>query len=424
MEKWGKWLIPFFFAMVPWDISKVLFPPYQSAPQTPTMLTFVRIATVLLIAWGAGLIIQKRSLSIFFILSRSMLNLGVLALFIAALVSCTGSLQPHATFVEGVRLLVLSALGMSIALGAMSSSGWDPELIMERVWQTIFVMATLAAIFGIVQYLTGWGIWGGAIAPGPRRVNAMFMDSNILARFLDISILGTGILLLKQQWKLSLGIVVGLLCQLATLIFTYSRMAWLILLAGIIVLVVLSPNRNRWRYLVGLGVGISSLWFIPAVQLRVLTLLSGRDPSISTRQYLIKGGWAMFLEHPFSGVGLGNFQWAMEHPYSYILPYIGVVSRSHTTLVTVAAEMGILGILAMLIFLIEILNLNLRTYGKMRNYMLAVNAGVLVIWLSSQGEGRFFEDPLLWAFWGLSLAVAKQEQVGWLVNLLKVRRNE
>lgn len=409
--------------MVPWDISKVLFPPYQSAPQTPTTLTFVRIATVLLIAWGAGLLIQKRSPSIFYIFSRSMLNWGVLALFIAALVSFTGSVQPHATLAEGVRLLVFSALGMSIALGAMISSGSDLELIMERVWQTIFVMATLAAIFGIVQYLTGWGIWGGSIALGPRRVNATFMDANIFARFLDISILGIGILLLKQQWKLSLGIAVGLLCQLAALIFTYSRTAWLILLAGSIVLVVLSPNRNRWKYLVGLGAVIGSLWFIPAVQLRALTLFSGQDPSIGTRHYLIKGGWAMFLEHPFTGVGLGNFQWAIEHPYSYILPYIGVVSRSHTTLVTVAAEMGILGILAMLIFIIEILNLNLRTYGKMRNYMLAVNAGVLVIWLSSQGEGRFFEDPLLWAFWGLSLAVAKQEHFGWMVNLLD-RRNK
>lgn len=410
--------------MVPWDISKVLFPPYQSAPQTPTTFTFVRIATILLIAWGAGLIIQKRSLSIFFILCRSTLNWGVLALLLAALVSFSGSLQPHATLVEGIRLLVFSALGMSIALGAMMSSGADLELIMKRVWQTIFVMATLVAIFGIVQYLTGWGIWGGAIAPGPRRVNATFMDSNILARFLDISILGTVLLLLKQQWRLSLGIVLGLLCQLAALIFTYSRMAWLILLAGIIVLVIITPTRNRGRYLVGLGVGISSLWFIPAVQLRILELLSGQDPSIGTRQYLIQGGWAMFLEHPFSGVGLGNFQWAIEQPYSYILPYIGVVSRSHTTLVTVAAEMGILGILAMLLFLAAFLIKNFRTSGKTRNYMLAANAAVLVIWLSSQGEGRFFEDPLLWAFWGLSLAVAKQEQEGWLVNLLKVRRYE
>ncbi len=426
MEKWGRWLIPFFFAMVPWDISKVLFPPYLSTPQSPTTLTFVRIATMLLIAWGAGLLMRKQGLSFLGILSRSMLNWGVLALFIAALVSLIGSLQPNATLMEGARLLVLSALGMSIAIGAMISSGSEGELelILERVWRTIFVMATLVAIFGIVQYLTGWGIWGGAIAPGPRRVNATFMDSNILARFLDISILGTAILILKQQWKLSLGIGVGLFCQLAALIFTYSRMAWLILLAGIIVLVVLSPNRNRWRYLAGLGVGISSLWFIPAVQSRISLLLSGQDPSIGTRQYLIEGGWAMFLEHPFSGVGLGNFQWAIEHPYSYILPYIGVVSRSHTTLVTVAAEMGILGILAMLIFLATFLIQNLRASGKMRNYMLAANCGVLVIWLSSQGEGRFFEDPLLWAFWGLSLAVAKQEQVGGLVNLLEVRRSE
>jgi O-antigen ligase len=424
MEKWGKWLIPFFFAMVPWDISKVLFPPYQSAPQTPTTLTFVRIATILLIIWGATLLTRRGSLGAFFRLSKSMLTWGALALLIAGLISAFGSLNPHATLVEGVRLLVFIALSMSIALGATLSPELDLESLLERVWQTIFIMATVVALFGIVQYITGWGIWGGAIAPGPRRINSTFMDSNILARYLDISIIGTTILILMGQWQLKLGILFGLLCQLAALIFTYSRMAWLILLAGIIILVVLSSNKNRWKYLGLIGVGMGALWFIPAVRLRILPLLNGQDPTIGVRQYLIEGGWAMFIEHPFTGVGLGNFQWAIEHPYSYILPYIGVVSRSHTTLVTVAAEMGILGLLAMFIFLATLLIQNLRVSGVTRNYLLAMTAGVIVIWFSSQGEGRFFEDPLLWDFWGLSLAVAKQDHLGWLVNLLEDRRNK
>ncbi|MGI6119284.1 MAG: O-antigen ligase family protein [Desulfosporosinus sp.] len=423
MEKWGKWLIPFFFAMVPWDISKVLFPPYLSTPESPTTLTFVRIAAILLIAWGTGLIIQRRSLGIIYTLFRSKLNWGVLILLIAAVVSLTASQQMHVTLVEGVRLIVFIALGMSIAFGGIVSSNLELELIMKRVWQTIFVMATLLAIFGIVQYLTGWGIWGGAIAPGPRRVNAVFMDANIFARFLDISILGTCLLLIKKQWKMSPGILLGLICQGAALIFTYSRMAWLILCGGILVLIIVSASRNRWRYLAGFGAGSMALGFIPAVQSRIIPLLTGQDPSLGTRFYLIEGGWAMFVEHPLTGVGLGNFQWAIEHTYNYVLPYIGVVSRSHTSLVTVAAEMGILGILAMFIFLTTLLWQNLNAAGNIRNYLLAANAGVIVIWLSSQGEGRFFEDPLLWAFWGLSLAVVKQGQVGWLINLLKVRRN-
>jgi len=424
MEKWGKWLIPFFFAMVPWDISKVLFPPYQSAKESPTTLTFVRIATILLVVWGMALLTRRGSLGNLYKLSKSMLTWGTLVLLTAGLISALGSLNPHTTLIEMIRLLVFMALSISIALGATLNPNWDLELLLERVWQTTFMMATGVAIFGIAQYITGWGIWGGAIAPGPLRINSTFMDSNILARYLDVSIIGTTLLILKKQWRLKLGIVLGMLCQLTALIFTYSRMAWLILLASIIVLVVLSPNKHRWKYLGLIGVGIGSLWFIPEVQLRIYSLLSGQDPSLGTREYLIRGGWAMFIEHPFNGVGLGNFQWAIEHPYSYILPYIGVVSRSHTTLVTVAAEMGILGLLAMFIFLATLLIQNLRVSGGIRSYMLAVTAGVIIIWFSSQGEGRFFEDPLLWGFWGLSLAVAKQEHLGWLVNLLEDRRNQ
>ena len=67
--------------------------------------------------------------------------------------------------------------------------------------------------------------------------------------------------------------------------------------------------------------------------------------------------------------------------------------------------MGIFGILGMAAFLLLLFIMNSRVLNQMNVYAQAISMSVFVVWLSSQGEGRFFEDPMIWAFWGLSLAI-------------------
>jgi len=401
VKRWGEWIIPLFFALVPWDISKVLFPSYQSGSETSSTLTFLRIGMILLIAWGAVRFTQAGIGKTLKRLAGAPLIWAVIPLFIAVLISLTASLQPHTTIIEGVRLLILLAVGISVALGA------DKKKVFNRVFIAIFVMATLTAVIGLVQYFSGNWIWGGGInISGVRRVNSTFIDPNIFARYLIISILGTLLLLLRREWSLHIGIVLALLVQVAALGVTFSRTGWLILLLGIVILSIstLKHWRTRWGAL-GLGaLGFAALYLIPSIRIRFETLFTGIS-ALGQREHLIKGGWAMFIENPWNGVGLGNFQWAIEQPYHYLVPWSDAVTRSHTSLVTVAAEMGILGIVSMFAFLLIIAGMNLRVLNRMNVYAQAVTISVFVVWLSSQGEGRFFEDPMVWAFWGLSLAI-------------------
>ena len=401
MKKWGDWIIPLFFALVPLDISKVLFPPYQSGPETPPTLTFLRIGMFLLVAWGAVRFVQGGIGKNLRRLVGVPLIWAVVPLLIAALVSLTTSLQPRTTIIEGLRLLLLFTVGVSIALGA------DRKSVFDRVFKVIFVMATLTAFFGLIQYLSGQWIWGGGISEaGVRRVNATFVDPNIFARYLNISILGTLALLLRREWPVRRWIALPLLIQVAALGVTFSRTGWLTLLLGLFILAIGTAEHWRMRWtMLGLGaLGVVALITIPAIRARFETLLTGIS-ALGQREHLLKGGWAMFIEHPLTGVGLGNFQWAIEHPYHYLVPWSDAVTRSHTSLVTVAAEMGILGIIGMFAFLLLIIGMNLRVKNRMAPYVQAVLMNVFVVWLSSQGEGRFFEDPMLWAFWGLSLAM-------------------
>lgn len=403
MKRWGDWIIPLFFALVPWDISKVLFPPYQSGSETSSTLTFLRIGMFLLIAWGVVRFVQDGIGKTLRRLAGAPLIWAVVPLFIAALVSLTTSLQPRITMIEGLRLLILFAVGISVALGA------DRKKVIERAFKVIFVMATLTAVIGLIQYISPQWIWGGGIndiASGVRRVNSTFIDPNIFARYLNISILGTVLLLLRREWPLRIGTALALLIQVAALGVTFSRTAWLILLIGLFILVIGTAKhwRTRWSAL-GLGaLGVVALYLIPSIRVRFETLFTGIS-ALGQREHLIKGGWAMFIENPLTGVGLGNFQWALENPYHYLVPWSDAVTRSHTSVITVAAEMGILGLVSMFAFLLIIAVMNLRLFNRMNAFAQAVLICVFVVWLSSQGEGRFFEDPMIWAFWGLSLAM-------------------
>lgn len=401
VKKWGAWIIPLFFALVPWDISKVLFPPYQSSLGSESTLTFLRLVMVLLVALGAWQFMREGLGKTVRRLMGAPLFWAVVPLFIAALVSMVTAVQPRTTIIEGMRLLLLLAVGLSIALGA------DHKVVFERVFKAIFIMATITAVIGLVQYISGQWIWGGGINTlGVRRVNATFIDPNIFARYLDISILGTLVLLLRREWFLSKVTACALLLQVGALGVTSSRTGWLILLLGILILGygIAGKGKARWSIL-GLGaLGIAALTTIPVIRTRFETLFTGLG-ALGQRVHLLKGGWAMFIEHPLTGVGLGNFEWALEHPYHYLVPWSDAVTRSHTSLVTVAAEMGILGIIAMFTFLFILVVMNFRVTYRMNAFAQALLSSVFVIWLSSQGEGRFFEDPMVWAFWGLSLAI-------------------
>jgi len=401
VKRWGDWIIPLFFALVPWDISKVLFPPYQSGAETPTSLTFLRIGMILLLAWGAVRFVQLGIGKNLKRLAGVPLIWAVIPLFIAVLVSLTTSLQPQTTINEGVRLLLLFAVGISMALGA------DRKTVFDRVFKVIFAMATLTAIIGLAQYFSGNWIWGGGInISGVRRVNASFIDPNLFARYLNISILGTLLLLLRREWFLNIGTALALLIQVVALGVTFSRTGWLTLLIGIVIIAISSAKNRRtpWSVLGLGGVGAIALYLIPSIRIRFETLFTGMS-ALGQREHLIKGGWAMFIENPLTGVGLGNFRWAIEQPYHYLVPWSDAVTRSHTSLMTVAAEMGILGLVSMFVFLIIIASMNLRVLNQMNSYAQAMLISIFVVWLSSQGEGRFFEDPMVWAFWGLSLAI-------------------
>ncbi len=140
-----------------------------------------------------------------------------------------------------------------------------------------------------------------------------------------------------------------------TVIFTYSRGAFLALIAALVFMAVKRPPRLP-AALLGLAAGLLIFQFVPVnYRERVSTLFdllpgSGTngyvDPSVQGRKSENIVAWNMFLDNPILGVGLGNYN-AYYEQYSRKL---GIDPRregrsAHNLYLEIAAERGIFGLL-------------------------------------------------------------------------------
>ena len=135
-----------------------------------------------------------------------------------------------------------------------------------------------------------------------------------------------------------------------------------------------------------------------------VTLVSDHSPDrvVSGRWTLVKDTWAVYENHPLVGVGVASQPAASRDETS------GARSKrlrtSHTAPLTVAAELGIAGIVLYVAFLVgaALFFWSLRADDDALGLALLGVLTVLVV--HSLSYGVFFEDPLLWAALGVGAA--------------------
>src|SRR5207302_8851523 len=118
------------------------------------------------------------------------------------------------------------------------------------------------------------------------------------------------------------------------------------------------------------------------------------------RVYLIRAGLQMFANHPATGVGFGGYQHALLTMYRGLLPRnlnpANLDTLSHSSLVTVMAEQGILGTVLFLAFLLALGIEAWRARGVKGDWAVWATIPatlVIPIFVYSQIEGRFIGEP-------------------------------
>jgi O-antigen ligase len=398
---------------LPLEFTKLYFP--------NQIIELSRIVLVLcLVTFAAQIVIEGREVRV--PATASMIGLVLFIAYAAVSAVVVGSHMGDKTVLAMVAYLL-----MMLTLFNWTHTSVDHR----RVWFALAVSAVIISLVGLVLHLTNTYIWNAPNA-GVARVNATFHDPDIFARFLGFSILTMVVLVAdlgatvpqRALW------VAAALAAAVLLPFTYSRAGWALTLVLALVVVALARRRKRALALVGLIVAVFAVVAIidPSVLNRAALLAANlgspfsnhkyldrapwlrfldKLPLDSVRRYLVGAGLIMFADHPIFGMGFGTFSQALSGPYSDLVPRGYVNTASQTSLVTIMAEQGLVGLVIVLLtgffFLRSIVRAGIQSPVQ-KTLLLASVIAVLMNVLDSQSSGQLFDEPYLWLFIGLVYA--------------------
>ncbi|HET9720907.1 MAG TPA: O-antigen ligase family protein [Solirubrobacteraceae bacterium] len=298
-------------------------------------------------------------------------------------------------FEAALRNMTFFYAPFAVLAAVLRELDWCPDL-MRRC---LIALGALALIFSAVGF---WEEATGHLLLNPRliaanqlhpyfTVNSVFFDPDIFGRFLAlVMILGVAALIYLRSAREVL-ITAGVLAVLwGCLVLTLSRSSLAALLLGMAVLA-----AYRWRatrLVLGAGVVVVVVGLVAiAVSPRTFGLNQGLNGVSSGRANLISGGVRMFGDRPLGGYGSGSF----EAEYARQNDGCGVVCASHTAVVTVAAEQGVIGLILYAALVISAL-ITLFRGARGSPFRVAIAAVFLALILHTEFYSDFLEDPVTW----------------------------
>lgn len=253
-----------------------------------------------------------------------------------------------------IVLKVIFDWSVFLTLSIMVSRASKAEL------RLLFMSLTLSAGIVGAMAVAGAGdtrlLEGGAIAEG--RARAAFNHPNILAFFLVLALSPALVLALRERgWRRPpLVIAAGLI--FAALLLTLSRGAIFGAAASLLVMLWWVTFRRLAVLLLVVLIAFTALNLNPIARSREVaivserlgTVIDGREARTNPRLRIYKRAPGIVADHPFVGVGEGNFSRVSA---LYDLRDRGgeVFEHAHNVPLTIAAETGLLGLSAFLLFL-------------------------------------------------------------------------
>ena len=399
---------------LPLEFTKLYFP--NQAIEVSRVVLVMCVLT-----FAAQIVVEHREVRV--PASASVLGLALFSLYATASAAAVGSVQGTKTALAMIAYLLVM----------LTVFNWTHTFDEHRrIWSALAVSAIAIALVGLVFHATNFYFWNEPNA-GVLRVNATFRDPNIFARFLAFAMLTMVVLAadldvtVRQRalW------VVAALTSAVILPFTYSRAGWAFTFVLALAVIPLARRKGRAMALVGLLVAAFAVVAIidPTVLSRAALLAQNLQspftnraftdrapwlqflnylPIDSVRQYLIGAGLIMFADHPIFGVGFGAFSQSLAGgAYAGLVPLGVDTTASHTSLITIVAETGLVGLALVLLtgfFFVRSMVRSRFQSSLERTLVLAPLIALLFIVLDSQFSGRLFDESYLWLFLGLAFS--------------------
>ena len=231
------------------------------------------------------------------------------------------------------------------------------------------------------------------------RVTSLFTDPSLYGRHLVLGFAVLLVLVWTNRINLYLATGIGTLL-FAGLYFSYSQtsMASLFVVAFVVTLLAGDPSARR-------AVAVASA--IVVVAAAAFVVVGARDESIGE---VTSGRWTrvertadVVREAPLFGVGLG----AQPEVSQDLAEQNGARTGrfvSHTTPLTVAAELGIVGLLIYGLLLAAAIRMIMLLRDRDVALGLSLGAVLLTLFVHALAYSGFFEDPVTWLTLGIGAA--------------------
>ena len=322
----------------------------------------------------------------------------LLGLIAAALLSLL-----HATNARvGVESLVVALAFSQFAFLTVNAARErrDATLLLSA----LFASACVVAMHALLQYC---GILPGTASPGAGSMITTLGNPDAVAGFLACTLL-PAVLLVDRARFLLLKVVVclGIGVLLAAILLTGQTGVLIGLLAALVAILIgwifFRPRPSRRRHVAPL-VLLAAMAVVIVTTLALQTLRSPYSGAATARLWNANSGearwtfwsvgWTMFSENPLTGVGLGNYKIVYPKYEAITFARPGAVlpsthllksAQAHNDYLQVAAELGSVGILALLgLFLVLAISLwkRLRADASWNRFDLLVLCGGFVVFL-------------------------------------------
>ena len=228
------------------------------------------------------------------------------------------------------------------------------------------------------------------------RVTSLFRDPSLYGRHV---VLGLAVVLAIAWYaRIRLAIAVGLVVFLfAGLFFSYSQSSLAALFAVALLVVIVAGDRP-----LRLGAAVIAVLVIAAGGALVANKAAsaGTQRATSDRSRRIELTAKVIAHHPLVGVGIGSQPYASQGESKDGGP--AALFVSHTTPLTVLAELGIIGFSVYLALLAGATRALARVWRLDRVFGLALGGVFVALFVHSCFYSGFFEDPITWLVFGIT----------------------
>src|SRR5919201_1079160 len=231
------------------------------------------------------------------------------------------------------------------------------------------------------------------------RVTSLFEDPNVYARHLVLGIAVLLVVLWLERVRLAVGIPLLVLLA-AGLYFSYSQTSLVALFAAVLAIGFAAGDRRMRQIL-----ATAAIAFVLVAGILGASVVGGESARqiTSDRLPLARVTLPVYTANPVVGVGIGAQPLMSRREADAARKTSKNVS--HNTPLTIAAELGTLGLLAYIAFLLGVARTLRLTWRRNRAVDLALVGCLTALVVHSLFYGAFFEDPIVWALTGLAAAL-------------------